>query len=102
VARLDAAARRRAIGAQAPALLRAALRVPRAAPGTTGARAAGAMPAIVAAWSAGALLLALRLLLGCHWVGRLRAGARLPESRWQGASTNSPCAWACARRCRCA
>jgi beta-lactamase regulating signal transducer with metallopeptidase domain/predicted nucleic acid-binding Zn-ribbon protein len=42
------------------------------------------MPAIVAAWAAGALLLALRLLLGCHWVGRLRAGARLPNSWWQG------------------
>jgi beta-lactamase regulating signal transducer with metallopeptidase domain len=42
------------------------------------------MPALVAAWSAGALLLALRLLLGWGWVGRLRAGARLPDSRWQG------------------
>jgi hypothetical protein len=42
------------------------------------------LPAIVAAWSAGALLLALRLLLGCGWVGRLRAGARLPDARWQG------------------
>jgi beta-lactamase regulating signal transducer with metallopeptidase domain len=42
------------------------------------------LPAVVAAWSAGALLLALRLMLGCGWVGRLRAGARLPDSRWQG------------------
>jgi beta-lactamase regulating signal transducer with metallopeptidase domain len=42
------------------------------------------MPALVAAWSAGALLLALRLLLGWGWVGRLRTGARLPDSRWQG------------------
>ena len=42
------------------------------------------MPAIVAAWSAGALLLALRLLLGCRWVGRLRSRARLPDSFWQG------------------
>jgi beta-lactamase regulating signal transducer with metallopeptidase domain/uncharacterized coiled-coil DUF342 family protein len=42
------------------------------------------MPAIVAAWSAGALLLALRLLLGCRWVGRLRSRARLPNSFWQG------------------
>jgi beta-lactamase regulating signal transducer with metallopeptidase domain/predicted nucleic acid-binding Zn-ribbon protein len=42
------------------------------------------LPAIVAAWSAGALLLALRLLLGCRWVGRLRASARLPDSWWQG------------------
>ena len=42
------------------------------------------MPAIVAAWSAGALLLALRLLLGCRWVGRLRRRARLPNSFWQG------------------
>jgi beta-lactamase regulating signal transducer with metallopeptidase domain len=42
------------------------------------------MPAIVAAWSAGALLLALRLLFGCRWVGRLRASARLPNSSWQG------------------
>ena len=42
------------------------------------------LPAIVAAWSVGALLLALRLVLGCHWVGRLRAGARLPNSWWQG------------------
>jgi beta-lactamase regulating signal transducer with metallopeptidase domain len=42
------------------------------------------MPALVATWSVGALLLALRLLLGWGWVGRLRAGARLPDSRWQG------------------
>jgi beta-lactamase regulating signal transducer with metallopeptidase domain/uncharacterized coiled-coil DUF342 family protein len=42
------------------------------------------MPAIVAAWSAGALLLALRLLLGCRWVGRLRSRAGLPNSFWQG------------------
>jgi beta-lactamase regulating signal transducer with metallopeptidase domain/uncharacterized coiled-coil DUF342 family protein len=40
--------------------------------------------AIVAAWSAGALLIALRLLLGCRWVGRLRHRARLPDSFWQG------------------
>lgn len=42
------------------------------------------LPAVVAAWSAGALMLALRLLLGFGWVGRLRAGARLPDSWWQG------------------
>jgi beta-lactamase regulating signal transducer with metallopeptidase domain/predicted nucleic acid-binding Zn-ribbon protein len=42
------------------------------------------LPALVAAWSAGALVLALRLLLGWGWVARLRSAARLPDSRWQG------------------